>query len=76
MAVEFDFGLGWTLQMISVNAVDDIDMVTCVAQCVTQVVDKNPIPAETIGGIEGGEMKEIERPLHRLTTFCIRAIIC
>src|SRR6266850_6326611 len=73
---EYDVRLGWVCQMIGVNAVDDIDVMTGVTERVRQTIDIHRIAAEAVWWIESRQMQEIERPHHCSTIFCITAMSC
>jgi hypothetical protein len=42
--------------MIRIYAMDDIDLVSFIAQCVTEAIKVHGISAEAVGGIESGKV--------------------
>ena len=64
MFIKLDLRLGGMLQVIGVDAVDHIHMMTLVPQDMRQAVDIHRVPAKTIRWVESGQMQEIEGAVH------------
>ncbi len=47
-------------QVVGIQTVHHIDVVTCIRQRMSQAVDENSIPAETVGRVKGRQMQEVK----------------
>jgi hypothetical protein len=76
MAGELDFRFFGMEEVIGVDAVDDIHMMSPVPKGMTQAVEIHGVSTETVRGIEGRQVKKIERTHYRALTSATMLIIC
>jgi len=65
--IELDLRWRGMQEVVGINTMHDVDLVSGIPQGVAEPVEVHGIPAKAVRGIEGREMQEIHRP-HGLAT--------
>lgn len=65
---ECNFGFGRVQQMIGINAVNDVHLMSGVTERMAKAIEIHRIAAETVWWIKGRKMQEIERTIHCAVT--------
>jgi hypothetical protein len=60
----FNFRFCRVLEMVSVDAVNDIHLVSCIAQGMRQPVDIHRVSTEAVGWVKGSKVQKVQRPGH------------
>jgi hypothetical protein len=64
MFYEPDFRLTRVQHVVRINAVDDIDLMPGVSECVAETIEIHGVTAETVRRIERRQVEEVQRPSH------------